>query len=271
MGVNFMKLRLRLAALVSFGFCTLAFATPSFSGTCVGSCGTLGADGDVAAPPVGTTYNWVSNYGGDSSIGFPQYPPSNGSYQTTPVFSALAGDQIKVYLNFVSTDEFFQVGSIGAGDYAWAFLMSDINTISAVLFTAQVASQDFPIGPTAPASGLAGPVDATLDPATSMMIDGAPNWSPLGPDSGSCAGPGCGYTGWIGSTYDVASSGNYFLMFGVANFSDFQYSSGLAFTAPTLNGAPIEITSVPEPLTLAVFGAGFAGAAILRRRKGNKA
>ena len=47
--------RILLAAVMSVALTGTAVAQ-----TCVGNCGTLGADGVVTAPPGGTTYSYVS-------------------------------------------------------------------------------------------------------------------------------------------------------------------------------------------------------------------
>jgi hypothetical protein len=107
----------------------------------------------------------------------------------------------------------------------------------------------------------------TLTPASVEIIDGAPDWSPLGNDSGSCFDDGCGYTDWVNANFTIATSGAYYLQIGVTNWQDYGYASGLAMSGVTVGGTPIN--GVPEPAELGMFGLGallvglFAG---LRRR-----
>ena len=48
-------------------------------------------------------------------------------------------------------------------------------------------------------------LNATLEPEDTPIIGGAPIWDPLGLSSDTCYSVGCGYTGWIKSTFDQAS------------------------------------------------------------------
>ena len=85
--------------------------------TCVGACGTLGANGVVIAPPSGGTYTYVTTEGGVSGAGqLPGEGGTNGSLYTTSAFGAAAGDDLEFWFNYVTSD-----GS-GYADYAWAAL-----------------------------------------------------------------------------------------------------------------------------------------------------
>jgi hypothetical protein len=254
LGGAFMK-RILLAAVMS-----LALTGTAAAQTCVGSCGTSGADGVVTAPPGGTTYSYVSTNGGVAGGGqLPGEGGTNGSTYTTAVFSAAAGDPLNFYFNYVTSD-----GS-GFADYAWAALLTAALDPVAILFTARTQ----PDGSIVPGFDLPG-VEATLTPASVPIIDGGPAWSPLGDSSGDCyngVGAGCGYTGWVHSTYDIATAGNYILAFGVTNWSDSAYDSGMAFSGITVAGVPVE-NAVPEPATWAMMlmGFGVVGFALRRRR-----
>lgn len=86
------------------------------------------------------------------------------------------------------------------------------------------------------------------------IIGGGPSWSPLGGDSGDCYDVGCGYTGWVNANYTIAAAGDYYLQIGVINWSDTLHNSGLAMSAVTVGGVPIN--GVPEPAALGMFGLG---------------
>jgi hypothetical protein len=226
--------------------------------TCTGNCGTLGADGDVTAPPTGETYQYVSTFGGTLGAGrLGDAGGYNGSSLLSPLFTAAANDVLKFNFNYVTTD-----GS-GYSDYAWARLLDGDGDQVAILFTARTR----PDGSIVPGFGLPD-AEATLTPGSVEIIDGAPEWSPLGEDPDTCfqgSGNGCGYTGWVESLFTILDAGTYQLEFGVTNISDDSFNSGLA-----INGAVIGdevIGEVPEPGTLAVLGLGLLGLGFARRRK----
>lgn len=225
---------------------------------CTGNCGTLGADGVVTLGPSGNPYEYISTYGGPTGVG--QYPGiggTNGSLLTTATFSALANDPLKFYFNFVTSD------GAGYADYAWVALVDAGTSSSLLLFTARTT----PGGNTVPGFGLP-PVapGVTLIPATVTITAGGPVWSPLGSYSGTCYNAGCGYTGWVESTYTIGSSGNYYLQFGVSNWLDQIYDTGLSIDNVTVHGVPIP-GETPEPGTLIMFGSGILGLAGMLRRK----
>ncbi|WP_237219623.1 NF038132 family protein [Sphingomonas arenae] len=234
-----------------------AGASPAAASICIGTCGTLGPNGVVTAPPGGTNYSYVTTNGGVSGAGqLAGFAGTNGSTFTTDVFSAAAGDPLNFFFNYITSD-----GS-GFADYAWARLLTSTGDEVAILFTARTK----PSGSIIPGQDLPG-VTATLNPASVPIISGGPQWSPLGSYSGLCFGPGCGYTGWVGSTYSIAGAGDYMLQFGVTNFSDTIYHSGMAFSGITVAGNPIG-GAVPEPGTWAMMLVGFGAIGfVLRRRR----
>lgn len=235
---------------------------------CVGNCGSSSsADGVVSLPPVGTTYNWISTYNGVSGAGqLGASGGTNGSVFTTSTFSANAGDVLQYYFNYVTSD-----GSTTYPDYAWAQLQTSGGTPVALLLTAQTK----PSGSIIPAPGLpATAAGVTLTPASVPIIPGAPDWSPLGISSGGCwLGPtqGCGYTGWVKSDYALAASGLYQLAFGVTNFEDTLYDSGLAFAGAKIGETPIQVSAVPLPAALPLFVTGLSALGLFgwRRKKKN--
>ena len=231
--------------------------------TAVGNAGTLGADGVVSlAPSGGSQYGYVSSVDGVNGVALPGVGGSgtgtDGATLRSVVFSAAAGDDLKFFFNYVTSD------GAGYADYAWARLLDSTQAEVALLFTARTA----PSGSIVPGFSMPAPT-ATLTPSSVPIIGGAPAWSALGPDSGRCFSGGCGYTGWVQSNYQIAAAGNYILEFGVTNWSDTAYDSGLAFDGITIGGVVIGDpgNNVPEPAMLALLGLGFAGAAVAGRRR----
>ena len=243
---------------------TVSLAIP-VGWTCTGACGTLGANGVVTAPPGGTTYDYVTTAGGvglgstDLNIG----SETNGSRLAE---RALQRDRRPVSRVRLQLRHLRRFGYI---EYAWARLLDSSQAPVALLFAARTT----PSGNTVPGTGLPA-IAATMTPSSTPIIPGGPSWSPLGGYSGACYGPGCGYTGWIHSSYAIPTTGNYFLEFGVVNWIDTIYDSGLAISGATVGGTPIGDPTtpnpVPEPASMLLLGSGLAAAAH-RMRKNRKA
>jgi hypothetical protein len=178
-------------------------------------------------------------------------------YKTSP-FSANAGAALDYYFNYITSD-----GS-GFSDYAWAQLQTAAGTPVATLLTARTRET----GSIVPGFGLPG-VDAQLVPPSAPIIPGAPDWSLLGPYSGSCFDLGCGYTGWIHSIYNIEAAGTYVLAFGVTNWFDEAFDSGLAFSSISVGGTVVDSTDavVPVPAALPLFASGLAAIGFCRRRR----
>lgn len=256
-----------LAALLSvsaFSFSGGVLATALFDSgipagwTSQGNAGTSGANGVVGlAPGGGSQYGWVSTAGGVGGVGLGLVGETTGSTLTSSLFSATAGDNLQFSFNFVTSD------GAGYADYGWANLYDSANSLVATLFTARTT----PSGNSVPGFGMPG-IAATMTPSTVTIVPGGPVWSPLGGNSGGCYSSGCGYTGWIQSDYTIAAGGNYFLQFGAVNWSDSSWQTGMAFDGLTVGGQPIGGDgTVPEPVSLALFGIGLAGLGAMRRRK----
>lgn len=255
-----------LLSASAFSFIGEASATAFDSGipagwTCTGNCGTLGANGVVTTSPEGGSYGWVTS-AGPYGVGL-GYGETNGSRLRSSVFSANAGDALVFHFNFVTSD------GAGFADYSWARLMDSSLANVADLFTARTT----PSGNTVPGFGMP-PIVATMIPALVTVIPGGPSWSPLGGSSGACYSGGCGYTGWVESTFNIAATGNYILEFGTVNWLDTSYDSGLAFDGITVGGNPIgcgqpgqPACPTPEPETLPLMGLGLLGLIFGLRRK----
>lgn len=234
-------------------------ATAASASSCVGVCGTLGANGVVTAPPIGGAYGYVTTAGGVAgagSIGIGS--ETNGSEFISDVFSADLGSELEFYFNYVTSD-----GSSFV-EYGFAELLTSADDSLGFLFTARTT----PSGDTSPGFGLPTNI-STLTPTSTPIIGGAPTWSPLGGSSGSCWAAGCGYTGWIQSNYTIGTAGDYKIRFGVTNWDDTQFDSGLAFAGLTIDGDDIPVSGTPEPATWAMMLMGFGaiGAALRSSRR----
>lgn len=266
MRTKFSAKNIGLATLLSvsaFSFSGEALATAFDAGipaawTCTGNCGTLGANGVVTTSPEGGNYGWVASNTGITGLGLP-VGGTDGSRLRSSVFSANAGDALNFYFNYVTSD------GAGYADYGWSRLLDSALNPVATLFTARTT----PGGNSVPGFGMPA-IAATMTPATVVITPGGPSWTPLGGYSGSCYSTGCGYTGWVSSTYNIAAAGNYILEFGVVDWGDQIYDSGLAFDGITVGGESIIVNGVPEPASLTLIGIGLAVTAAIRRRRAAK-
>ncbi len=67
----------------------------------------------------------------------------------------------------------------------------------------------------------------------------------------------------------MLAAGNYVLEFGVTNWSDTYYDSGLAFNNVTISGSPVNINEsvVPVPAAAWLFASALGLAGFVRRRE----
>ena len=254
--------------------------------TCQGTCGTLGLDGDIGLSGVAgsTAYGYVVTSGSEADgqalspfssggglLGGGLGSETNGTRLRSGSFAATAGDALNFKFNYISSD-----GTDSFIEYAWALVRdaSDLS-VEALLFTGRTN----PSGPAVPGFGLPAST-ATVNSGNPVNIivgaigdGGGPTWSPLLSYSGQCFGPGCGYTGWVNSTFAFASSGNFILEFGVINWGDTAWDAGLAFDGITVAGVPIDevpgpgVPAIPEPETYALMLAGLGAVALMARRR----
>lgn len=231
--------------------------------TSQGNAGTGSANGDVTAAPDGSLgYFYASTAGGVDGAGSlagvgGTGSATNGSAFTTSGFSAMAGDALQFFFNYVSSDG----GALS--DYGWGRVLDGAGDQVDVLFTARTNSG----GNSVP--GLQTPAgSAVLEPATAAM-QGSTMWNELGIWSGACADAGCGHTGWVKATYTFATAGIYSLQFGVTNWAAFDdgdtfFDSGLAIAAPSV--VTPQPSQVPLPATAWLLLAGLGATRLLRRR-----
>lgn len=247
-------------ALLAFG--AQAATLPS-DWSVVGNAGTGSPNGVVTAPSATESgYYYVSTNGGPSGGGsLSGIGGTNGSSVTTGAFAAAAGETLEFLFNYVTSD------GAGFADYGWARLIDATSSAEvALLFTARTT----PGGNTVPGFGMP-PLNATLVPADTPIVAGAPIWDALGGNSGTCYNTGCGYTGWIQSTFDIAAAGTYKLQFGVTNWSDQIWHSGMAFAGAKIGDViitpPVDPAAVPLPASALLLGAGMGAMGLMRRRQ----
>jgi len=173
---------------------------------------------------------------------------------TSNTFAAAAGDVLQFFFNFVTSD------GAGFSDYDWAELNNLTSPSSFLLFSAQTIL----VGDTVPGFGLPG-LGAGVTVGATAIISGAPVWSALGDSSGRCFALGCGYTDWVSATYTIVTAGNYSLGFGVTNFGDQFYDTGLAVAGANIGGAPISPIPLPAAGWLLVAALGSLG--VMHRRR----
>ena len=245
--------------------------------TCAGNCGGSAADGDIGLSPLGSgRYGFVSTADSAATGVSPLLLPSNsrgdgsqnnGSRLRSAAFDASTGDTLDMVFNYVSTD------GKGFDDYAWARVIDASSTSTvAWLFTARSSNSN--------TRGIV-PGDVVdrndFDPDVRLVdydnwdfisktVADPVDWSRLGASNGSCwkdNAAGCGYTGWMASTYAFVTSGRYQLEVGVVNWGDQAFDSGLAFDLAGLS-AP---AAVPEPASAGLLAGGLALLALAARRR----
>ncbi len=248
--------------IIAIGTAASATTLPGI-GDYVGNAGFGVANGDVGVPPLagvplpGADYVYVTTDDGDPLLtGLGLGSESGGSELTTFAFSALAGTELSYFFNFVTSD-----GGDFA-DYAYVQLLNAADdSVAATLLTARTVA----MGDVVPGFGMpAISAGVTLTPATSGILPGT-TWSELGVESGTCFDTGCGHTDWIETSFTIDTAGDYKFRFGVMNWQDNSYDSGLAIAGFNLS------RPAPAPVPLPAGGALLASAlgviAFMRRRR----
>ena len=204
---------------------------------------------------------------------------TNGTKVRLGSFQATANEKLDLYFDYITTD-----GS-GYDDYAWARLIDAGNQSTAAwLFTAR--STHSGNGNVVPGNvlnkqtdnNLPKDLDATLNNGNTVNFNFSSTvWAPLGFSSGSCwdSSNTCGQTGWIKSSFTIATTGTYYLEFGVNNWGDTAYDSALAFDFTGLDPATFSgpTSSVPEPPPVAMMALELGLVAVIvcrRQRSGSK-
>jgi hypothetical protein len=233
-----------------------------------GAAGIIYGDSTVQnSPTANTRFGYLTTAAGISGVsplvlkdeGRGTENQTNGSKIQSSAFNASANDTLTLYFNYLSTD------GRGYDDYAWARLVNAVtNDTAAWLFTAR--STNSANGNVVPGNVLNRQVDNSLpDEIDAVLNDGntvgfdvaSTDWLPLGSSSGICWDDAntCGPTGWIKSEYSVASSGAYFLEFGVINWGDQAYDTALAFDFQGLQATNFSgVTLVPNPVVVPLPG-----------------
>lgn len=250
--------------------------------TCTGVCGTSPADGDITTSPLGNArYGYVATSGstalGTSPLALDansrgEGTETNGSKIVSGAFDATAGDRLDIRFNFVSTD------GKGFDDYAWARVIDAIDGRSvAWLFTAR--SSNSGSGKIVPGDVL---TKKQFDPDEAIVgfkdfefhskdADDPIDWAPLGASNRTCwkeNAAGCGHTGWLQTRFSFADSGSFRLEFGVVNWGDGAFDSGLAFDFANLT--PASPVPVPEPASALLMALGLLAVGG-RRQRGRRA
>lgn len=215
---------------------------------CEGACGVLGVNGVVElSPQGGQKYGYVvTEPGGPHGLALEgvggEGEPASGSRLRSVPFTAETGQELSFYFNYITSEGGF------FSDYAWARLLDHELEEVALLFTARTSPDES----TVPGFEMP-PIDSMIEPSEVDVVAEETSWSPLGEDSDECWSQGCGHTGWVKSTYSFAESGQYVIEFGVVNWVDELFQSGLAFDGITLDD---DLIGVEQFTVTAVAGAG---------------
>ena len=242
-------------------------ATLAGVGTYEGVAGIGTANGDVGNSPSGSQYVYVTTAGSTYlGAGIGLGSETNGTELTTNSFTGNAGDILSYDFNYITSD-----GTPSYIEYAYAFLNNLTDATETLIFTARTNPNG---DPTVPGFGMPGLGAAvTLNPSSTVIQDGLTNWSELGGSSGFCyqgIGNGCGSTGWVNSMITLDQSATYSLTFGVINWGDQSYDSGLAISGIKVGGTVIvdpNTPVVPLPASGLLLLAALAGLGAARLHK----
>jgi hypothetical protein len=235
---------------------------------CAGTCSTTSTpNGSITAVPSGSsqvgyvTTNGSSNYANPLGIS----GSTNGSQLLSSPFVGTTGQNLSFFFNFITSD-----GTSTYTDYAYVQLIG-LSSGTTTLFTARTN----PSGSTVPGFGLPGIAPGVvISPYPVGVTPGATYFSGLGGSSGTCfggAGNGCGNTGWIQASLNLAANDTYQIRFGVNNESDSIYDTALLFDFGACAGGVPTVNVTPEPASFVLLGTGLLGVFGIARRKRNAA
>jgi len=238
---------------------------------CTGTCSTATTpDGSIAAVPSGSSQVGYVTTAGSSNYANPLdiAGTTNGSQLLSGPFTGTSGQTLSFFFDFITSD-----GTSTYTDYAYVQLIG-LSSGTTTLFTARTN----PSGSTVPGFGLPGIAPgATITPFPVDITPGATMFSGLAGSSGDCyqgPGQGCGNTGWIQASYNLAANDTYQIMFGVNNEGDTELDTALLFDfGEGAGGVPTvpPTTTTPEPASIVLLGTGLLGVFGAARRKRNAA
>ncbi|CAB1275189.1 NF038132 family protein [Candidatus Nitrosacidococcus tergens] len=231
------------------------------------------------------------DYCTDNSISTSQCP-STGTTLTSSTFSVGSqGGELSFDFDYITSD------SSPYNDYGWGGLFNTNGDLVALLFTARTptdADTNMVPGHDLPevSSGVTlTPQTTIITPGTAKVanpffqgtsINGAPNWAPISGDgfiandnsiyrcNSDSSNNTCGSTGWITASLENLAPGDYYLEFGVVNWTNPSFQSGLAIANVDISMGTNEGSSIPEPITLSLIVLGLFGIGYFSNRENRK-
>ena len=154
-------------------------------------------------------------------------------------------------------------------DYAYVQLIG-LTSGTTTLFTARMSLSGIAV----PGFGLPGIAPGVVFTPFPVLVHPGTIFFGLGDHSGDCFAAGCGNTGWIQASYNLAANDTYRIMFGVNNMGDDPrdpYDSALLFDFGAGAGGVPTVAVTPEPASFVLLGTGLIVVFGFARRKRNQA